>query len=72
MKGEEALKRFHKLANEIHNDIKIELRWNRQKIEFLDMWVSIREGRIETGLYVNKSYLWKQRTHKITKIGDSV
>ena len=40
------------MANEIQENIKIERRWDRQRIEFLDMWVSIRESRIETYLYV--------------------
>jgi hypothetical protein len=38
-------------ANSIHDNIKIELRWSRQSIEFLDTLVKINNGRVYTDLY---------------------
>jgi hypothetical protein len=35
----------------IHDNIKIELRWSRQSIEFLDTLVKINNGRIYADLY---------------------
>lgn len=49
--GEEALERFHQHANNIHEDIKVEMRWNKERIEFLDTWVEICDGKLETDLY---------------------
>ena len=38
-------------ANRIHRNIKIELRYSREKIEFLDTWDHMENGRIYTSLY---------------------
>jgi len=49
--GLQHLKEFVKILNEIHPNIKVELRWDFEKIEFLDTISTIREGRIITDLY---------------------
>jgi hypothetical protein len=46
-----SLLRFVDHANSIHENIKIELRWNRLSIEFLDTLVKIDNGRVYTDLY---------------------
>lgn len=46
-----SLLRFVDHANNIHENIKIELRWSRQSIEFLDTLVKIDNGRVYTDLY---------------------
>ncbi len=53
--GEEALQKFQAHANKIHDNIKVILRWNRKRIEFLDTWVISDEGRIKTDLFVKES-----------------
>ncbi|KAK3089910.1 hypothetical protein FSP39_007586 [Pinctada imbricata] len=42
---------FGKHANNIHQNIKIEMKWSEEKIEFLDTLVKIQNGRIITDLY---------------------
>ena len=49
--GEDALKQFCEFANEIHQNIKVELRYSKEKIEFLDTMVMLDEGSIVTDLY---------------------
>ena len=49
--GLEELMRFEEYANQIHTNIKVELRWNVEAIEVLDTWVRIEEGKIVTDLY---------------------
>ena len=39
------------IANNIHENIKIELRWSRSCIEFLDILVKLENGHIYTDLY---------------------
>ncbi len=53
--GEEELMRFQDHANQIHSSIKVELRWDMKKIEFLDTWVINEDGHIKTDLYVKPS-----------------
>ena len=46
-----SLLRFTEHANNIHENIKIELRWSRSCIEFLDTSVKLENGHIYTDLY---------------------
>lgn len=46
------LQKFADYANNIHRDISIELRWSHGKIEFLDTWVTLDKGHINTHLYI--------------------
>ena len=50
--GLDSLIEFEKYANSIHNNIKVELRWSRSRIEFLDTWLKLENGRVYTDLYV--------------------
>ena len=45
------LQDFAKYANSIHENINIEMKWSKEKIEFLDTLVKIENGRIVTDLY---------------------
>ena len=45
------LEKFAEYANSIHRNIKIELRYSREKIEFLDTWDHMENGRIYTSPY---------------------
>ena len=47
----EALEMFYDHANSIHPNIKVELRYSAEKVEFLDTMVIIDGGRIEADLY---------------------
>ena len=47
----DSLLKFTQYANEIHKNIKIELRWSRNCIEFLDTLVKIENGHVYTDLY---------------------
>ena len=49
--GIDALLQFHDQANRIHPNIKVELKWERQKIAFLDTMVRLENEKIETSLY---------------------
>ena len=50
--GEESLRVFHDLANQIHQNIKVDLRISDSRIEFLDVVVHLSEsGRISTDLF---------------------
>ncbi|MGH0158117.1 UNVERIFIED_CONTAM: hypothetical protein FKN15_065623 [Acipenser sinensis] len=49
--GKESLFQFYKMANEIHSNIKVDLRWTRKEIEFLDTIVKLEECSVETGLF---------------------
>ena len=40
-----------KYANSIHENINTEMKWSKEKIEFLDTLVKIENGRIITDLY---------------------
>ena len=63
----DTLEKFAEYANSIHRNIKIELRYSREKIEFLDTWVHIENGRIYTSLYMKPTdkqlYLHKKSNH---------
>ena len=47
----EALEMFYDHANSIHPNIKVELRYSAENVEFLDTVVIIDGGRIEADLY---------------------
>ncbi|MES9884726.1 MAG: GIY-YIG nuclease family protein [Sedimenticola sp.] len=49
--GEEELMKFANHANNIHPRIKVTLRWSREKIEFLDTWLKLQDGKLQTDLY---------------------
>ena len=53
--GIDAPLQFHDKANRIHPNIKVELRWNRQKIAFLDTMVRLENEEIETKKVREKS-----------------
>ena len=44
-------RQFCEFVNEIHQNIKVELRYSKEKIEFLDTMVMLDEGSIVTDLY---------------------
>ena len=48
----EELKLFTSFANNIHDNIKVELRWDDKQLEFLDTLVKLENGLIYTDLYV--------------------
>lgn len=48
---EEELKEFADHANSIHPSIKVELRYSKTRIEFLDTWVILEDGNVYTDLY---------------------
>ncbi len=68
--GEEKLKEFHTLANNIHPRIKIELRYDKDKIEFLDTITTLENGFIVTSLFEKSTdkhmYLHKTSDHPKT------
>ena len=47
----DSLLRFTEHANNIHENIKITLRWSREEIEFLDTMVKLENGHVYTDLY---------------------
>ena len=47
-----SLQDFQEYANNIHENIKIQLRWSRNQVEFLDTLVKLDNGHIYTDLYV--------------------
>ena len=47
----DSLLKFTEHANGIHKNIRIELRWSRSSIEFLDTLVKLENGHIYTDLY---------------------
>ena len=49
--GEGSLNDFHKFANSIHQNIKVEPRHSRESIDFLDTMVILEKGQIITNLY---------------------
>ena len=65
--GLRALEEFHTLGNQIHPRIQLELRHASDKIEFLDVITSIREGRLSTDLYTKPTdkhlYLRRDSSH---------
>ena len=65
--GEQSLNEFHKFANTIHPSIKVELRYSKEKIEFLDTMVIVENNTLETDLYCKPTdkhiYLHKDSNH---------
>ena len=65
--GEEKLLEFVRIANEIHPNIKLELRYSKQTIEFLDVQISIENGHFKTDLFTKETdrhlYLHKSSNH---------
>ncbi|WP_179117283.1 hypothetical protein, partial [Solemya velum gill symbiont] len=53
--NERDLKTFAHHANSIHTDIRVELRYDRKQIEFLDTLVKLENGHVYTDLYVKPS-----------------
>ena len=62
----DTLEKFAEYANSIHKNIKIELRYSRENIEFLDTWVHLENGNIYTSIYRqptdNQLYLHRTST----------
>ena len=52
--GESELKKFHKKANEINENIKVELRSSTKEIEFLDLLLKIENKKLITDLFEKK------------------
>ena len=69
MHGLDELQKFNEVANKIHPNIKVELRWSKSQIEFLDTWVKLVDGHIETDLYVKPTdkhmYVDRKSCHPI-------
>lgn len=67
---EQQLQEFHEKANSIHSNIKVDLRYGTENIEFLDVKVSIVENLIETDLFSKPSdkhlYLHNDSCHPNT------
>ena len=53
--SETELKQFASYANSIHDNIKVELRYDNKQIEFLDTLVKIEDGHIYTDLFIKPS-----------------
>jgi hypothetical protein len=49
--GLEKLQEFHKLSNSLHPQIKTELRFSSQQIDFLDVNIKIKDGFIQTEFF---------------------
>jgi hypothetical protein len=49
--NEKTLKKFHDMANSIHPRIKIELKFSKNQIEFLDTITVLDNGLLKTKLY---------------------
>ena len=49
---QKSLQDFQEYANNIHENTKIQLRWSRNQVEFLDTLVKLDNGHINTDLYV--------------------
>jgi hypothetical protein len=68
--GEKKLKKFHDLANSIHPRIKIELKFSKNQIEFLDTIIVLDNGFLKTKLYEKPTdkhmYLHKRSDHPKT------
>jgi hypothetical protein len=66
--GEEKLQEFHKIANGIHPNIQVDLRYSKEKIEFLDTYTRINtQGNLETDLFTKDTdrhlYLHRKSEH---------
>jgi hypothetical protein len=53
--GEDTLRQFAEHANSIHKDVQVELRWSRDRLEFLNTMVSVEDGHIYTTMYAKPS-----------------
>ncbi len=49
--GIDELMKFFDYANKIHENIKVELRWNTTQIDFLDKKIQLEDNKITTDLY---------------------
>ena len=49
--GEEKLKEFIDVLNKKHPTIKVTAEWSKTQINFLDVTVSLENGKIKTDLY---------------------
>ena len=65
--GEDSLREFHQRANNIHQQIKLELRISTKSIEFLDVRVHLNGGKLDTDVYTkptdSKAYLHFSSDH---------
>ena len=63
----ESLQAFHSVANSIHPNIKVDLRYSETKIEFLDVLVGLNNGYVKTDLFSkptdSKTYLHFSSDH---------
>ena len=68
--GEDSLNDFHKFANSIHQNIKVELRHSSKNIEFLDTMVILEKGKIITDLYTKPTdkhiYVDRKSSHPLS------
>ena len=68
--GEDLLKEFHMFANNIHQNIKVELRYSSKNIEFLDTMVILEKGQIITDLYTKPTdryiYVDRKSSHPLS------
>ena len=66
----QSLMDFKDYANKIHTNIKIQLRWSMDQIEFLDTLVKLENGHVYTDLYRKPTdkqlYLRNDSCHPIT------
>ena len=67
--GEESLKEFHLLANSLHEQIKLDLRFSSANIEFLDVHVKVNGDSLVTDVYTkptdSKAYLHFSSDHPL-------
>ena len=67
--GEETLKEFHLLANSLHEQIKLDLRFSSENIEFLDVQVKVNGDSLVTDVYTkptdSKAYLHFSSDHPL-------
>ena len=61
------LEEFARYANSIHGNIQVELRYDTNKLEFLDTWVKLESGHVYTDLYIKPTdkqlYLRQTSSH---------
>ena len=65
--GEDSRKELHEFANNIHENIKVELRYSSKNIEFLDTMVILEKGQIITDPYTKPT-----DRHTYTLTGNTV
>ena len=67
---EDKMNHFHSLANSIHGNIKVDLRYSLSEIEFLDVSVAVKNGKFMTDVYTKpndkKTYLHYHSDHPET------